>query len=380
MQQPHGAQIQGRILGLDMLRLCAAILVVLDHFGDFGLRQASATVAPASRAFPFLGPMTAIGSIGVEIFFLISGFVITASAAHSTAGRFAEHRFVRVAPALWVSCLIALAARLIAGEPLGGLLVVTAKSAVLSPLGPYIDGVVWTLVVEAVFYILIFCVIRWGAAARLDGLAIALGAVSGLYVMTFFGVSLLAESSARFAHIFAILGRFPFKVLLLRDGVFFSAGMLLWSALRKEAPARRVGLIAVMVALCLVEINIERDTLIDGVIRTSLWLLSLGVLIVSVLKADPIGRWAGRRAGLFRFCGDLSYPLYLNHYTLGMVAVFEIGRLNLGIAATLALSLAFVFTVASLVLLGPEKVIKAWMRSFFRLFDGPLSAPASTRP
>jgi peptidoglycan/LPS O-acetylase OafA/YrhL len=66
--------------GLDLMRFTAAWFVVLDHFGLFGWKSPRAFASPNEIAFPFLHRMTGIGSIGVEIFFLISGFVIAGSA------------------------------------------------------------------------------------------------------------------------------------------------------------------------------------------------------------------------------------------------------------------------------------------------------------
>jgi peptidoglycan/LPS O-acetylase OafA/YrhL len=359
----RNAGAQQRLLGLDALRIVAAALVVFYHFGEFDLTSPIATVYASVRAFPLLQPPASIGSIGVEVFFLISGFVITASAAHSTANAFARNRLIRLAPALWTSCLVALAARAIAGEPLGALIEATAKSAILSPVGPYIDGVVWTLIVEAVFYLMIYAILRTRGPAAFHALAVSLGMASGVYLVVLFAVGAIAHPSPAVVHLLDVLKRFPFKVLLLRDGVFFALGMLLWGALRNDATRRHPGVVALLIPLCVLEVNIDGFPPVIALGRAAIWLASAGALVLSVRHAETIRRWVGDRAGTLRFLGDLSYPLYLNHFTLGAVLVFEISRLHLGWAVSLALALSGVVAVSVAVLLGPEKTVKAWLQS-----------------
>ncbi len=137
---------------IDLIRIYAAVLVLLYHFATFELPEADGHV------FPFLWCFDGVGDVGVEIFFVISGFVISMSAegARGLAGalRFIHLRAVRILPALWISSLIAFAALSFAGEDVASLVPRLIRSSVLSPIGPYVDGVVWSLVVEAVFYLI----------------------------------------------------------------------------------------------------------------------------------------------------------------------------------------------------------------------------------
>src|SRR4051812_36390188 len=142
--------------GLDLMRFVAAWLVVFYHFGQFDWKYPSAHPPPNEVAFPFLHRMTAIGSVGVEIFFLISGFVIAGSAVGQTPSHFAFRRAIRILPALWICSILSFIARASTGESISSLTTALLNSVLLSPRGPYIDGVVWTLVVEGVFYALIF--------------------------------------------------------------------------------------------------------------------------------------------------------------------------------------------------------------------------------
>src|SRR5712675_1260110 len=56
----------------------------------------------ADVQFPNAAPYTWFGWVGVEIFFVISGFVIANSASKSSATEFLVGRALRLYPAVWV--------------------------------------------------------------------------------------------------------------------------------------------------------------------------------------------------------------------------------------------------------------------------------------
>ena len=87
-------------LGVQALRGVAASMVVVHHAS-----QLWSTVASNNRA-----PFWENGAAGVDIFFIISGFVMAVStfsrgSAHPSAGKFLERRITRVVPLYWLITL-----------------------------------------------------------------------------------------------------------------------------------------------------------------------------------------------------------------------------------------------------------------------------------
>ena len=93
---------QGEIAGLQYLRGFAALAVVTDHtFGATLVEQPKSILTN----FTFLK----YGALGVDLFFLISGFIICIIALQgaellptSGAKKFAQKRFVRIIPLMWL--------------------------------------------------------------------------------------------------------------------------------------------------------------------------------------------------------------------------------------------------------------------------------------
>jgi peptidoglycan/LPS O-acetylase OafA/YrhL len=145
---------------LDGLRFLAAMLVVSYHY--MGLPYGWGHVT--RKTFPTLSLPASYGWLGVELFFLISGFVICMSAWGRSLGDFFVSRVVRLYPAYWFAVLattgvLALWSRWDRPLPLRDVL--TNLTMLQAPLGvTRVDGVYWTLWNEMTFYLL-FAVVVW---------------------------------------------------------------------------------------------------------------------------------------------------------------------------------------------------------------------------
>ncbi len=93
-----------QLAGLDLVRLFAALMVVAHHLG-FWIWTGSYHYfndGGVDVSYHWLAPYTWFGWIGVETFFVLSGFVIAYSAEGTTAFDFPRGRFIRLYPTAWI--------------------------------------------------------------------------------------------------------------------------------------------------------------------------------------------------------------------------------------------------------------------------------------
>ena len=141
-----------RLISLDLVRFFAAMSVVLYHY----------TSRAESNTFEYFSEISKFGYLGVPLFFIISGYVISLSASNRTAFEFAISRFVRLYPAFWVSiAFTVLVSVFLSGESKYSLVQVLANLTMLNDyLGyPNIDDIYWTLQAEIKFYACIFLLV-----------------------------------------------------------------------------------------------------------------------------------------------------------------------------------------------------------------------------
>ena len=122
----------GRLQSIQILRLIAACLVIIVH--------ASGTWSP--------------GFVGVDIFFVISGFIITRMMPGRTAGQFLRSRVTRIYPFYWLMLLPKTIEKIAGGEwdlsrALTSITLWPAFGAIQFPY--LILG--WTLCFEMLFYV-----------------------------------------------------------------------------------------------------------------------------------------------------------------------------------------------------------------------------------
>jgi peptidoglycan/LPS O-acetylase OafA/YrhL len=152
-----------RLTEVDLLRFLAAMAVLAYHY-------TGSTAGPwegRDSARELFGPVslgTRFGFLGVELFFIISGFVILMSAWGRTLPQFAVSRIVRLYPAYWFAVLligaIYLATRTGRGHPQE---IVPNLTMFQSGMGiANASSVFWTLWVEMHFYALIALLVLAG--------------------------------------------------------------------------------------------------------------------------------------------------------------------------------------------------------------------------
>ncbi|MGO8924425.1 MAG: acyltransferase family protein [Xanthobacteraceae bacterium] len=173
-----------RLLTLQVVRGIAANLVVLQHLTEFEPRYAGAEL-PAIAHY---------GDLGVDVFFVLSGFVMVAIAGRNVSAlQFLWRRAARIYPTYWLATLVILAVAVtvpglvheqLASIPLWRsflLIAATPKQPVVS--------VGWTLVHEVYFYlvfaaILMFRIPILAGIAAWGGIIIIVTMLSPQYLVT----------------------------------------------------------------------------------------------------------------------------------------------------------------------------------------------------
>jgi exopolysaccharide production protein ExoZ len=330
---------RGYIYGIDIIRFLAALSVVGFHLGYLN------DVAD----FKAIWPVTWFGWIGVEVFFVISGFVIANSASDSSPMRFLKGRALRLYPAAWCCAtltLIVVAA--ITDEPFVELLPSYLRSLALIPKGPWIDDVYWTLAVEIGFYTLIFGLLCAGMFSRISRIAMALTIFSSLCLTVLAAVHWHLVESSGLADLID-----HSNVLLARHGCFFALGTWLWISSTRPLKAWERISVAVSIIACIGEILLRGLDFLPFQVENKIWLVApvsvwaTAVCCIYVFsrpsEAKPIHDGMAKR---LRTIGLMTYPLYLVHHVVGLAVMRHLVLSDInkwfafmsGIAATVALS------------------------------------------
>ncbi|WP_457106042.1 acyltransferase family protein [Methylobacterium sp. P5_C11] len=149
------------LISLDATRFFAAMMVVVYHFLFYSWNEPSSYcgigfLTSGGPNYHQFVSLTWFGWLGVQIFFCISGFVIVYSAVNKSVSSFMTSRIERLFPALLFFSTINFVVMFFEHcTSTQALIISFLKSITLFPKGPWIDGSIWTLTVEIVFYFLI---------------------------------------------------------------------------------------------------------------------------------------------------------------------------------------------------------------------------------
>jgi peptidoglycan/LPS O-acetylase OafA/YrhL len=357
-----------RLLALDGLRFAAAAAVVLYHF------TATSTVTrywggtPGAELFPLLNEVTRYGWLAVELFFVISGFVVLMSAQGRSLAQFAGSRVGRLFPAYWATIVVT--ALLHAAWPRGRNVSPSETMANLTMVheafGVTSSQVVfWTLLVELQFYLVIAAALALGWLTRERVVALAV-------------LWPLAGALTRAAGLDALS-----EVLVARHSPYFAAGMLLFLLRRDGARGNRwaVAALAGNVALACVRVVGAAD----GAAELQGVPVSRAVAVVVVL-ASVAAVWIASSprvvvrgtlpVALCTAGGLLTYPLYLVHSEFGYATIEALSARGVAPWATLLAAIAVTGLLATVAY---RLVERRWSRPLRRAVTEALT-PAGAVP
>ena len=334
---------------LDFVRFVAATLVIVSH--AFTLSQG----VGHERFEPFVRltkGQAGFGGFGVAIFFIISGFLVTASFERSSHWtRYLKARFLRLYPALLVLIPLTIFVRgpLVTTLPLGKYLASPDTYGYLRVLSLYktsyflpgvfeanafpfaVNGALWTLFFELIFYMMILVLgvtrllRRWVVLAMFVANFVVRAAILVIYPRL--GIEHPFLDGA--LNFYQRLDIYQGTLLLM----FYSAGMLLY-LYRDRIPLNNRGALLTLPILVL--------SLISGV-GFNYWLATFGAYLLFYLATRQV-----RSLLQFGKYGDFSYGMYIFAFPVQQTLIHLFGgEMVPMINMAMAIPITLVFAAAS---------------------------------
>ncbi|MGY0018231.1 acyltransferase family protein [Streptomyces sp. YJ-C3] len=312
---PRARRAAPRLYALDGLRLIAALMVAAYHYGGRDGEVSHAWGTSPRVQFPSLHGWFAYGCLGVQIFFVISGFVICMSGWGRPLRSFFASRASRLLPSYWVAIVLVTA---VFALPVVVYRTVSPSDALVNltmlqqPLGAdRVLGVCWTLWAELRFYALFaLCVVLPGATRHRVVLFCAVWTLAAA----------LAEATGE-----------PLLTLALMPeyAPFFIGGIGLYLVHRDRRDVTAWGIVAVS---WLIGQHFAVDRLWHTPnpdffsYRTSVGIIAVVTVGFAAVAAIALGWTAWANWRWLTVAGALTYPFYLVHEHLGWVAIEALHR------------------------------------------------------
>lgn len=274
-----------------MLRFIAALAVVVYHYAPRAIATGIAVPSPVVSASSF-------GYLGVELFFVISGCVITLSASDRTARAFLVNRAVRLYPTFWAALLftVVMQIALVPGSHFSSTQLLANLAMLPGYLGEKpIDDVYWTLSVEWKFYALVAAALTMKLSRHSERIACV-------------WILLLATQ-----HLLPRIGWLS-SLTIFPYGSHFAFGVLLLAVRQHGASPPRIAWAFVAMAVCVATTAKVHGGFVPGASASSKVVacsISGGSCLLLLLSARY--RQQPAVAARLQALGSSTYPLYLLH-------------------------------------------------------------------
>lgn len=304
------------------------------------------------------------GNLGVQLFFIISGFVIIQSTKGKTLGEFAKSRFIRLFPLFWILCTFTYLLTLVV--PLSPDINLSEYFISMTMFGDIINaftdnqlGLVdpsyWTLTVELIFYIAIGVFTYFFSHNKIRYF---------LFFWLLFSV---------LAFVYKIDHNFFIKLGLVRHASYFIFGGALALIIAKQTKSvfEKYFDYILLFTSAIYSVYIHPKAIpsygnihhLDNTIVTGLLISFFLLVIILVHISKHVTN--SKLIKLLAILGGLSYPLYLLHQTIGNTVInymtnkYDISWNNFAIGFEI-----FIIISAYLVYLYDKKM-RTWLKSKF---------------
>jgi peptidoglycan/LPS O-acetylase OafA/YrhL len=348
--QTTNSPAESRLVVLDTFRAIAILAVLLHHFlSRYAPPDEPRNIYGYTHTYPH---WLDLGQLGVQFFFIISGFVIfmTLERCHHLF-EFWFRRLARLYPAYVVAMLITFVVANLAGppefhtDPKDLLIDLTFLTRYIND-ARWVEPAYWSLVVELQFYFLIGLVY---AAAR-PRFALAWTALLG------FALILWALGPTPETHVFRSVAK---NILLIGYMPHFTAGIVFF----KLYSGHKQGwwLLAIGAAVTYM-VTAADSSWSEHAVHASMF-AAFVLFVFGKLE------WLAIRPLVF--IGEISYSLYLLHQYVGVTLIATLTRVAGAsdlLAATVAAAacIALAYAVTSLVEIPAKRALLSWARG--RLF------------
>jgi peptidoglycan/LPS O-acetylase OafA/YrhL len=291
-------------------------MVVLFHYAFRGYIANSSILE-----FPMLGYLFKYGYLGVNLFFLISGFVIYMSIENSNLLDFIKSRIVRLYPAFWVCVSITALVIYLYGSPVFSISLKQYFANLTMINGFFnvdnIDGVYWTLLVEIKFYLII-------------GFVLFFNKIKANHMTSFLtGWLIVSYSQFVINYDSSIVLKLIREILILNFSSYFIAGIVLFKIF-KEGPILKFTSILFACYILSILLAIKEATSLSLIVNTDfstiviISSLTTFYVLMFLMSTDRLNFL--NKSSFLRF-GLLTYPLYLIHQNVGFIIFNEYGML-----------------------------------------------------
>ncbi len=293
---------------LDLVRFLAAVAVLCFHYLFRGWAADDLSILQ----FPEISWVAKYGYLGVQLFFMISGFVIFMSAYGKSPSRFISSRIARLYPAYWFAVIFTSIFVILLGGSDYSMTVVQFLSNLTMMqefVGlSHVDGVYWTLTCELVFYFWIWVLLLLKKENYFEYFSI--------FFLSLSIVSYIIDLPS-LAHTW----------LMLEYSPYFISGAVFFLIYQQRLNVMRGIVLTLSFLLAQYQAWVQADEMISH------YTVNFSVYSIGSILSVMFVFFSLLVAGIFRNfsavwvvgLGSLTYPLYLIHQNFGYILFNQLG-------------------------------------------------------